>query len=108
MLGFKNKNQNCIKEKFHKREIVQICSIKKLDNRFFATRCSIGDVGLFSSEDEPDKVHMFTDVDKAENAQSTMWDTHRDSSVKHENLSQKSGGNKSKRSSSSSSSDKDK
>lgn len=84
VLGYKKSNQNCIKEKFHKKEIVQICSVKKLNDKYFATRCSIGDVGLFSSDDEPDKVHMFENVDIGDNAQSTMWDTHRDSSVKPE------------------------
>ena len=54
VLGKKQMNQNCIKEETHDNVIVQITSLARLKHKYFATRCADGDVGLYSSSNEPD------------------------------------------------------
>jgi hypothetical protein len=55
-----------------------ICTLEKLKNKYFATRCIDGDVSLWSSTSNPDRVFIIENIDMDEN-QSTVQDTNRDS-----------------------------
>lgn len=64
-------------------KIVQMTSLQKLKHKYFATRDEVGDVGIFSSNSEPDSVNLFENVDQGED-QSNMADTHRDTNAAEE------------------------
>lgn len=48
---------------------------------YFATRCSDGDVGIYSSSADPDIVYLFENVDQAEEQGTHMADTQRESTT---------------------------
>ena len=77
-MGLKNRNQNAIITGAHDAKIIQICTLEKLKNKYFATRCIDGDVSLWSSTSNPDRVFIIENIDMDEN-QSTVQDTNRDS-----------------------------
>ena len=77
-------NQNCLKEEQHDNTIVQITSLAKLEHKYFATRCADGDVGLYSSNVEPDQVYMFENVDQGEDEITKLTETHRESRADEE------------------------
>jgi hypothetical protein len=81
VLGLDKMNQNCIKKEAHFRPIVQMTSLQKLKHMYFATRCEVGDVGIFSSiVPQCDCVYLWENVDQDENAaeQSMAAETARD------------------------------
>ena len=78
VMGLKNRNQNAIITGAHDAKIIQICTLEKLKNKYFATRCIDGDVSLWSSTSNPDRVFIIENIDMDEN-QSTVQDTNRDS-----------------------------
>ena len=42
----------------HYSSIISICSLSKLDNKYFATRCLKGDIGIWSANNHPDRVFL--------------------------------------------------
>lgn len=66
--GLDNKNQLDIFELAHAEEIVQIQSLSKLKNKYFATRCVDGHVNLWSSTNHPDRLFTLFNIDADEEA----------------------------------------
>ena len=50
----------------HDDKIVQIVSLSKLKNKYFATRCVDGDVSIWSATPHPDRVFTIENVDQDE------------------------------------------
>ena len=55
---------------------------KKLKNKYFATRCVLGDVSIWSAMPRPDRVFDLVNVDAEE--QAGQQETHRDSKIDEE------------------------
>ena len=73
VFGLVNKNQLDIVENAHQATIVQIASLKKLKNKYFATRCIQGNVNIWSATHHPDRLFTIENIDKDE--PSYMHDT---------------------------------
>ena len=84
VLGLHKMQQNCIKEMAHDNTIIQIITLTKQKEKYFATRCADGDVSIYSSSAEPDQVYMFENVDQTEEASTQLQDTHRESAKPEE------------------------
>ena len=78
VMGLDQRNQNDIIEGAHEEKIVQIITLSKLQNKYFATRCLDGDVSIWSATPHPDKIFTIHNVDQDENA-SNVQDTFRES-----------------------------
>lgn len=63
VLGLDQRNQNDIIEGAHEEEIIQIITLSKLQNKYFATRCTDGDVSIWSATPHPDKIFTIFNVD---------------------------------------------
>ena len=71
VLGMKNRNlgQNDIIENAHDERIIQIASLSRIQDNYFVTRCSDGDVRIWSaSTAHPEPVFPLNNVDQEENA----------------------------------------
>mmetsp|Transcript_17518 Transcript_17518/g.29525 ORF Transcript_17518/g.29525 Transcript_17518/m.29525 type:complete len:386 (+) Transcript_17518:37-1194(+) len=79
VMGLDQRNQNDIIQGAHEEKIVQIITLRKLQNKYFATRCEDGDVSIWSATPHPDKIFTILNVDQEENA-SNVQDTFRESS----------------------------
>jgi len=64
LFGLKDKNQLDICENAHTAPIVQIVSLTKLLDKYFATRCILGNVNIWSAADHPDRLFTLDDFDK--------------------------------------------
>ncbi len=69
VFGLKDKNQLDIVENAHSTTVVQIVSLQKLKNKYFATRCLQGNVNIWSSTHHPDRLFSIENVDKDEASQ---------------------------------------
>jgi len=68
VFGLTNKNQLDIVEQAHHAAVVQICSLQKLKNKYFATRCVLGHVNIWSSTAHPDRLFTIENIDRDESA----------------------------------------
>ena len=66
VLGLDKRNQNDPIENAHDRKIIQVVSLNRLQNKYFATRCVDGDVMLWGSTEAPDRVFKIDNVDRDE------------------------------------------
>jgi len=83
VLGLTMRNQNDIIQDAHDTRIVQIVTLDKLKNKYFATRCTDGDLSIWSANPHPDRVFTIDNIDADEN-QSNVQDTIRESAVEEE------------------------
>ena len=54
--GKKQKNELSVEKWAHAEPITEIVSLKKLKNKYFATRCGDGHVNIYSSLSQPDRI----------------------------------------------------
>jgi len=54
VFGLTEKNQHEITKQAHQAKIIQVVSLKKLQNKYFATRCALGTVIIQSAAPHPD------------------------------------------------------
>lgn len=66
VFGLANKNQLDIVEQAHHDSVIQICSLQKLKNKYFATRCVLGHVNIWSSTAHPDRLFTIENIDREE------------------------------------------
>lgn len=64
--GLTHKNQHDIVEEAHAERIVQIVSLTKLKNKYFASRCVLGSVNIWSSTAHPDRLFTIESIEKDE------------------------------------------
>ena len=83
VVGLDQRNQNDIIEMAHDDKIVQLVSLGKLQNKYFATRCVDGDVMIWSATQHPDRVFKIDNVDQDESQ--ANQDTQRES-IKDEEI----------------------
>ena len=55
-----------ILEKAHHEHVIQIVSLQKLKNKYFATRCLSGNLNIWSSAMHPDKLFTIDNIDRDE------------------------------------------
>jgi hypothetical protein len=67
VLGLQDRNQNDIITGAHDEKIVQIVTLEKLKNKYFATRCIDGDLSIWSANPHPDRVFTIDNIDADEN-----------------------------------------
>lgn len=65
VFGLDKRNQHDIIQSAHDVKIVQIVNLSKLGNKYFATRCTDGDFGIWSAYPHPDQVFPIDNMDKA-------------------------------------------
>ena len=63
VIGLDKMQQNHIFEAAHDGKIVQILTLSKLKNKYFATRCQYGDFGIWGSNKHPDRVLKILNLD---------------------------------------------
>ena len=61
-----NLHQQDYKENAHKAEIFNIITLERLDNKFFITRCSEGNLIVWSAYNNPDQFFGIKNIDKEE------------------------------------------
>ena len=61
------RNQLAIPETKHTATVTQIVSLSKLQNKYFATRCSEGHCNIWSATNNPDPLFTIKSIDKDEN-----------------------------------------
>lgn len=61
--GLEHKNQLDIVELAHAEQIIQIVSLGKLKNKYFATRCIDGHVNIWSAINHPDRLFSLYNID---------------------------------------------
>jgi WD40 repeat protein len=83
VLGLQMRNQNDIIKDAHDARIVQVVTLDKLKNKYFATRCTDGDLSIWSANPHPDKVFTIDNIDVDEN-HSHVQDTIRESHIEEE------------------------
>lgn len=66
VFGLTNKNQLDIVEQAHHDAVVQICSLQKLKDKYFATRCVLGHVNIWSATAHPDRLFTIENIDRDE------------------------------------------
>ena len=81
VFGLTNKNQLDIIEAAHLDSVVQICSLQKLKNKYFATRCVLGHVNIWSSTAHPDRLFTIENIDRDESAAGGSQSHHDQSSI---------------------------
>lgn len=64
VFGLGSKNQLDIVEQAHHAAVVQICSLQKLKNKYFATRCVLGHVNIWSATAHPDRLFTIENIDR--------------------------------------------
>jgi hypothetical protein len=62
--GLTFKNELDIVENAHASTVIQICSLSKLKNKYFATRCLAGHVNIWSATNHPDRLFTIEYVDR--------------------------------------------
>ena len=63
VFGKANRNQRSIERWAHAEPIIQIVSLSKLKNKYFATRCGDGHVNIYSSLSQPDRIAQLFNFD---------------------------------------------
>lgn len=66
VFGLANKNQLDIVENAHHATVTQIVSLQKLKNKYFASRCVLGHVNIWSATHHPDRLFTIENIDKDE------------------------------------------
>ena len=66
VFGLAMHNQLAIVEKAHEVTVVQIVSLSKLKDKYFATRCMNGHINIWSATKQPDKLFTIVHADKDE------------------------------------------
>jgi hypothetical protein len=66
VFGLQYKNQLDIVENAHHDTVIQIASLQKLKNKYFATRCLQGNVNIWSATHHPDRLFTIEHMDKDE------------------------------------------
>ena len=66
VFGLSSKNQLDIVEQAHQDAVVQIVSLQKLKNKYFATRCVLGHVNIWSATAHPDRLFTIENIDRDE------------------------------------------
>lgn len=66
VFGLTNKNQLDIVENAHNHTVIQIVSLQKLKNKYFASRCIHGNVNIWSATHHPDRLFTIENIDKDE------------------------------------------
>ena len=66
VFGLTNKNQLDIIVNAHQTTVIQIVSLAKLKNKYFATRCLLGHVNIWSATTHPDRLFTIENIDKDE------------------------------------------
>jgi hypothetical protein len=66
VMGLTNKNQLDIIESAHQDKVTQIVSLSKLKNKYFATRCLLGHVNIWSATTHPDRLFTIENIEKDE------------------------------------------
>ena len=56
VFGKQRRNQLSIEQWAHAEPIISIVSLKRLRNKYFATRCGDGHVNIYSSLSQPDRI----------------------------------------------------
>ena len=81
VFGLANKNQLDIVEQAHHDSVIQICSLQKLKNKYFATRCVQGHVNIWSSTAHPDRLFTIENIDRDETAAGGSTSHHETSTI---------------------------
>ncbi len=68
--GLSMKNQLDIVEQAHHSTVVQIASLSKLENKYFATRSLEGHVNIWSATTHPDRLFTIEGIEKQEESMS--------------------------------------
>lgn len=68
-------------EQAHLDSVVQICSLQKLKNKYFATRCVLGHVNIWSATAHPDRLFTIENVDRDESAAGASTSHYEQSSI---------------------------
>jgi hypothetical protein len=66
VLNLEEMSQNHIFEEAHDGKITQIITLEKFDNKYFATRCEYGDLGIWGANKHPDRVLRIDNMDDSE------------------------------------------
>lgn len=66
VFGLEDNAQNHIFPFAHDGKIVQIITLGKFQNKYFATRCQYGDLGIWGANKHPDRVLRIDNMDDAE------------------------------------------
>lgn len=66
VFGLEDMAQNHIFPGAHDGKIVQIITLGKFQNKYFATRCQYGDLGIWGANKHPDRVLRIDNMDDAE------------------------------------------
>ena len=78
VIGIEQMNQFHISDPpAHEGKIVQIITLSKLQNKYFATRCEHGDLGIWGANKHPDRVLKIENMDDPDYAQGQEINTHR-------------------------------
>ena len=64
VFGIAQKNQLDIVNNAHSETVIKIVSLTKLENKYFATRCSSGNVSIWSATNHPDKLFTIENIDR--------------------------------------------
>lgn len=80
VFGLQNKNQLDIVEQAHHDAVVQVCSLQKLKNKYFATRCVLGHVNIWSATAHPDRLFTIENIDR-DDAAAANSNSHHESST---------------------------
>jgi hypothetical protein len=62
--GMAQKNQMDIYNEAHHEQIIKVCSLSRLNNKYFATRCAGGHVNIWSATNHPDRLFTIENIDK--------------------------------------------
>ena len=66
VFGLADKNQLDIVEQAHSDAVIQVCSLQKLKDKYFATRCVLGHVNIWSATAHPDRLFTIENIEKEE------------------------------------------
>ena len=81
VFGLTSKNQLDIVEQAHHDAVVQICSLSKLKNKYFATRCVLGHVNIWSSTAHPDRLFTIENIDRDDTVAGNGSTSHNETST---------------------------
>lgn len=87
VMGVVDKNQLDIIENAHTSTVVQIVSLSKLKDKYFATRCDQGNVNIWSATNHPDRLFTLVGIDRDDNNNNLSATTQDLSSTDQANIS---------------------
>ena len=80
VFGLTSKNQLDIVEQAHQDSVVSIVSLQKLKNKYFATRCVLGHVNIWSATAHPDRLFTIENIDRDESSAAGGSTSHHETS----------------------------